>query len=394
MGTILEKYKWVAIAGLVIVIAGGAVAYYLYTRDRVWTDDANVDGRIYTITPRVSGYITQIYVHDNQLVKKNDPLIELDPTPYEVALAQAKASLAQNRATLTSLKLGVPLQLSQTVEQVRAAEARLDSLRKTLDQLLQEEHAAQQNVKELEAKAHLSSLGLQRQKILKDSGAVSQQALDNATSSFDATAAQLRGARARLRAVQKQRSAQESEVRTREAEIALAKTGEQQAEIKARQTDAQRANVELAKAQVKEAELNLQYTTIRSPTDGYVTRKKIQAGQFVSTGQQLFAVVPLNPPDIWVTANFKETELTHVRPGQRVEMSVDTYPGLTIKGKVNSIMAGTGAVFSLFPPENATGNFVKVVQRVPVKITLDEHNQSALHMLRIGMSVIPTIFIR
>ena len=182
--------------------------------------------------------------------------------------------------------------------------------------------------------------------------------------------AQLYGAQASTAAVRKQLAAQEADIQLREANIALAAQGKQQAEIKELQTKAQDAAVKLAEAKVKEAELNLGYTKIVSPTDGYVTVKKIQPGQFVSSGQELFAVVPLLPPDIWVTANFKETELTDVRPGQPVKMAIDTYPGVTLKGKVESIMAGSGAVFSLFPPENATGNFVKVVQRIPVRITL------------------------
>ena len=152
-----KRYKLTAVITAVLVIVGGAVMYYLYSLDRVSTDDAAVDGHIFTITPRVSGYVTQVYVDDNQHVKKSDPLLELDPTPYKVALAQAKAALAQSRATLTSLQLGVPLQLAQTAEQIRGAEARLDSLRKTLDQLQQQEHAASQNVRELEAQHHLST---------------------------------------------------------------------------------------------------------------------------------------------------------------------------------------------------------------------------------------------
>ncbi len=389
-----KRYKLTAVITAVLVIAGGALMYYLYTLDRVSTDDAVVDGHIFAITPRVSGYVTRVYVDDNQHVKQSDPLLELDPTPYEVALAQAKAALAQSRATLTSLQLGVPLQLAQTVEQVRGAEARLESLRKTLDQLQQQEHAASQNVRELEAQHHLSMLELERQKALRKSGAVSQQALDNALSGQESKLAQLRGARARLEAIKKQRASQESEIRSREADIALAKTGKEQAEIKARETDAQRARVALAEAQVKEAELNLSYTTVRAPAEGYVTKKMIEPGHFVSPGQQLLAVVSLTPPNVWVTANFKETELTHVHPGQPVEISVDMYPGLVIKGTVDSVMAGTGAAFSLFPPENATGNFVKVVQRIPVKITLDKTDEKALPTLRIGMSVIPTVFIR
>jgi membrane fusion protein (multidrug efflux system) len=177
------------------------------------------------------------------------------------------------------------------------------------------------------------------------------------------------------------------------ANVALAATGEDVAVIKARQVEAQKAKVQLAKSRLKQAELDLAYTTVPAPVDGHVTRKRVEPGLMVSRGQPLMAVVPLNPEDLWITANYKETQLTKVQPGQDVIIHVDTYPGLQLKGKVDSIMAGTGSVFSLFPPENATGNFVKVVQRIPVKITLDLNGQPAPPSLRIGMSVIPTILL-
>ncbi|MBI5248609.1 MAG: HlyD family secretion protein [Desulfomonile tiedjei] len=386
-----RSYKWFAVVvGFVVILTCGIV-YYFLTRGEVSTDDAFVDGHIFIITPRVSDYLTKVLVTDNQIVTKGQPLITLDPTPYEVALAQAKASLAQSRFTLTSLELGVPLQLTQTAEQVKGAKAELESLRKTLEQLLQDEVAASQEVKRLEAQSKLATVDLERNTALRKSGAISQQALDNAETSYRSALAQLQGARARLESVKKQRAAQEADIQLREANVALAATGKEQAEIKARQTEAQKAKVKLAEAQVKRAELDLSYTTIVSPTDGYVTQKKIEPGQYVSPGQQLFAVVPLNPPEVWITANYKETQLTDVHPGQPVQIEVDTYPGITIQGKVDSIMAGTGAVFSLFPPENATGNFVKVVQRIPVKITINKQAWDGLPTLRIGLSVIPTI---
>ncbi|MGB6068834.1 MAG: HlyD family secretion protein [Desulfomonilaceae bacterium] len=390
----LKEHKWVATIILVVLLAAAGLGYYLWTRGEVSTDDAYVDGRIFTITPRVSGYITRIYVHNNDQVKKGQPLVALDPTPYEVALAQAKATLAQNRFTMASLQLGVPLQLAQTTQQVREAKAELNSLEQTLAQLRQNVDAASRNVQQQQAQYNLQKLDLERNKALRKDGAISQQALDNSVTSYRSTLAQLQGAKAQLEAAKKQLASQEAEIEQREASIAFAATGKEQAEIKARQTEAEKAAVELAKAQVKEAQLNLSYTTIVAPTDGYVTEKQIQPGQYVSPGQDLFAVVPLDLNDIWITANYKETVLTNVRPGQPVDIKVDTYPGVIIKGRVKSIMAGTGAVFSLFPPENATGNFVKVVQRIPVRITIDKDQQKYLPILRNGMSVVPTIYTR
>lgn len=380
----------VAVIALVMLTTGG-LAYYFWTRGEVSTDDAYVDGRIFTITPRVSGYITQINVHNNERVAKGQPLIVLDPMPYNVALAQSKATLAQSRSTLASLELGVPLQLTQTHEQVRGAKADLLSLEQTLDQLNRNVEAASEDVNQLQAHYNLARIDLARNQALRKTGAISQQALDNSEEAYKSANAQLQGSEAKLAAAQKQLASQQAEIQQRKASIELAATGKEQAEIKARQTEAQRAAVDLAKAEVKQAELNLSYTTIVSPTDGYVTDKKIQPGQFVSPGQDLFAIVPLKPDDIWVTANYKETDLTNVRPGQPVNIKVDTYPGVIIKGTVNSIMAGTGAEFSLFPPENATGNFVKVVQRIPVKITIDKGDWKSLPTLRIGMSAVPTI---
>ncbi len=388
----IRSKKFIIVIVVVVLVATGGVGYYFWTRGEVSTDDAFVDGHIFIITPRISGYITKIQVDDNEFVRAGQPLVVLDSIPYEVALAQAKANLAQSQSTLTSLELGVPLQLSQTEDQVRAAKAELTSLQRTVDQLRKDVDAAAQDVTRLQAQYHLAELDLERNTALRKSGAVSQQALDTSQTNYKAAKAQLEGAKSKLESAKKQLAAQEADIQQREANIELAATGKEQAEIKARQTEAQKATVDLNKEQVKQAELNLSYTTIVSPTDGYVTQKKIEAGQYISPGQQLFAVVPMKPPDIWVTANYKETQLTDVRPGQAVDIEVDTYPGLHVKGKVDSIMAGTGAVFSLFPPENATGNYVKVVQRIPVKITIDEQDWKSLPALRVGMSVVPTIF--
>jgi membrane fusion protein, multidrug efflux system len=390
----LKAHKWLAIIIVVVLLVASGFAYYLWTRGEVSTDDAFVDGRIFTITPRVSGYITDIYVHNNDNVKKGQLLVALDPTPYEVALAQAKATLEQSKSTLVSLELGVPLQLTQTTEQVRQAKADLQSLEQTLDQLRQNVDAAARDVQQFQAQYDLQKVDLERNLALRKTGAISQQTLDHSEAGYRSARAQLESGQAKLKAAKKQLAAQQAEIQQRKATIALAATGKEQAEIKVRQTEAQKAAVDLANEQLKQAELNLSYTKIVAPADGYVTKKQIQPGQFVSPGQDLFAVVPLDLDNIWVTANYKETDLTYVRPGQPADIKIDTYPGVIIKGKVKSIMAGTGAVFSLFPPENATGNFVKVVQRVPVRISIDKHQPMLLPTLRNGMSAVPTIYTR
>ena len=377
---------------ILVLILCGAGAYYLWSRGRITTDDAYVDGHIFRITPRISGYVTEVYVEDNQSVKQGEPLLSLDRTDYDVALAEAKANLAEAEATLTSLELGVPLEVVQTEQKVRAARAQLESLRKSMDKALKDEEAAAQDLKRAEALHDLSVIELRRIRELVKTKVVPESQLDQAETSYQTSQAQVGAAKARLESVKKQKASLEADMEALRANVALAATGQDTAEIKARQVEAQKARVELARAKVRQAELNLSYTTISSPGDGYVTRKSVEPGLTVSKGQPLMAVVPLSPKELWVTANYKETQLTHVRPGQEVILHIDTYPDREIKGRVDSIMAGSGAVFSLFPPENATGNFVKVVQRIPVKIVFAADNPSP-PPLRIGMSVVPTILV-
>ncbi len=376
---------------ILLVIAGSAFGYYLYTRGRLVTDDAYIEGKIYSITPRVAGYVAEVLVDDNQEIKAGQALLKLDDTEYEVALAEARAALAEARATLTALEMGVPLELNTTGHRVAGASAALDSLRNSIARLRNEEQAAAEDVARAQAQSDQAALDLRRMSALLAKKVVAQSEFDAARTRADSASAQLGAAKAGQDAVRKQADALKAEARGLEANVRLAATGEDVAAIKTRQVEAQKARLELAQARLRQAELNLGYTTVLSPADGFVTKKSIQAGTMVSRGQPLMAVVPLDPRKLWVTANYKETQLTDVRPGQKVSIRVDTYPGMKIKGHVESIMAGTGAAFSLFPPENATGNYVKIVQRIPVRIAL-ELDSGTPPDLRVGMSVIPTIF--
>jgi membrane fusion protein, multidrug efflux system len=386
-----SKSKKLIIITLVILIAAGSIGYYLFSRDKVSTDDAYLDGHIYSINPRVAGFTTDVSVTDNQEVKKGQTLVNLDPIPFETALAAAKASLAEAEATLASLDLGVPLELNQTAQRVTAAEADLKGLKQNIEMAREQEEAAEQELKRAEADKEQLRLDYNRQEELMKTRAISQSALDKAKSQYDSASARVSSAMATRASLTKQIASLSSGLTRQEANISLAATGKDTAEIKTRQVKAQQAKVDLAKARLKEAELDLSYTDITSPIDGFVSKKSIEPGVTVSKGQPLMAIVPLNPGELWVTANYKETQLSHVRPGQAVEIKVDTYPGVTIKGKVDSIMSGTGSAFSLFPAENASGNFVKVVQRIPVKITIQKENSDPLPALRIGMSVTPII---
>ncbi len=326
----------------VMVLAAGI--WYWHGLGKVETDDAQVDGRIFMVSPRVAGYVVDVPVEDNQFVREGDVLARLDPTEYEVAVAEARAQLA-------ALQRGVPLELSQTVHRVTGAQA----------------------------------VERRRLEALVGQGAVSREAVDRARSADDGAKARLESSRAKLEASSKARAAAEAEMRRVRAEVDLAGTGQVVAEIRARQVEAQQAKV-------RQAELNLEWTTVRAPVDGYVTKKNVEPGRMVTRGQPVMAVVPMSPDHLWVTANFKETELTDVKPGQPCEIRVDTYPGLVLQGQVESIMAGTGAAFSLFPPQNASGNFVKVVQRIPVRLRLTDYDPAAMPPLRVGMSVVPVIF--
>ncbi len=374
---------------VVLLIAGFGMLQYVRGLGRVSTDDAFVDGRIYQITPRVDGYILQDLVQDNQLVEEGQPLLVLDPVGYEVGVAQARADLATAEAQLESLRKGVPLQKSQTEFQVTGARAQLDSLMRSLDQARLEEAAARQMVLQAEAELKNAELVFNRLSELRQGGVVSESALDEAHSGLDSARAKTAAARDKADAAGRNLASLRENVARLQANIGLAQTGHEVASIKDLEVAAQEARVDLARAKVRKAELDLGYTRILAPAKGHVTKKRVQVGQSVAAGQPIMALVPLHQDQLWITANFKETQLAKVRPGQRVGIKVDTFPGLEFSGRVESVMAGTGAVFSLFPPENAMGNYVKVVQRIPVKIVLDSAN--ATESLRLGMSVVPTI---
>ncbi len=362
---------------VVCCVCAGAFVYLYVRRGLVETDDAYVAGRIHLVTPRVEGYVLEVLVQDNELVQTGQPLVRLDPANYEVALAEARAALA-------SLELGVPLERGQTALRVTGVQAQMEGLDQNLERLGKEEQAAEQERQRAASQHEFAVLELSRMRRLSQARVVSQSALDGAETLARSSLAELEAAKARIEAVQKQRAALSADADRLKAERGLAATGEDQAIIKARAVEAQQARV-------RQAELDLTYTVVKAPVRGQVTKKGIEPGQMVSQGQPLLAVVPLDPPDIWIVANYKETDLTDVRPGQPARVRVDAYPSLRLNARVESIMAGTGAVFSLFPPENASGNYVKVVQRIPVKLVLEDYDRTRSPTLRLGMSVVPTI---
>jgi membrane fusion protein, multidrug efflux system len=391
-----------------LLFGGGAVliallaGLFLYYRNRESTDDAQVDGHITAISCKVYGRVAEVLVNDNQEVKAGQILVKLDPRDYQAALDQAKAQLALAESDARSAGVDVPrTQLnvqsgtSSADAQLAGAQAELMSAETSYDQAKTSDLAwAQANVEKSKANAALAQADLERYTPLLQKGEISKQQFDAAKANADATASALKADQEKLAQAQRgieiakaQLDAAKARVQQAQAGIVSAKADTKQ--VLMRQADAQGkiAKVEQARAAVDAAQLNLEYATVVAPVDGVATHKQVEVGQIVQQGQGLMVVVPLH--DVWVTANFKETQLRAMKPGQKAEVKVDTY-GKTFSGHVDSIAGATGAVLSLLPPENATGNYVKVVQRVPVKIVLDPIPQEKA-VLRPGMNVVATV---
>jgi len=333
------KFLTIGVAALTVLVV--VIFYYsIFVAPYESTDDAFIDGYVTLVSPRVPGQITQLLVKDNQEVKAGDVLVEIDPRDYEAKAAQARADLAAAKS-----------QLIQSQAQVKVSEAKVTQTQAAVTAADAESQRAMDDLKRYEN---------------VESRAISKSA-------FDLAQAQARSAAANLEAARSQTNAAESDVELSQAGVETAK-----------------ATVQQAEAKLQQAELNLSYTKIIAPMDARVTARTVQPGNYVQPGQALMALVP---KDVWVTANFKETQVTYMKPGQPVELSVDAYPNRKFKGKVDSLQSGTGARFSLLPPENAVGNYIKVVQRVPVKIIFDEELPTNLDIAP-GMSVVPNVKVK
>jgi membrane fusion protein (multidrug efflux system) len=389
-------------AGGVLLLAV-VIGLYLYYRNRESTDDAQVDGHITQISSKVYGRVGEVAVNDNQQVKAGQTLVKLDPRDLQAAVDQAKAQLALAETDAQSAGVDVPrTQLntqsgtSNADAQLAGAQADLMRAQSTYDQARTSDLAwAQANIEKSKANAQLAQADLERYRPLMQKGEISKQQFDAAQANADATASALKADQEKLAQAQRGVEIAKAQLDAAKARVDQARAGiiSAQADTKQvvmRQADAQGkiAKVQQARAALEAAQLNLEYTSIVAPVDGVVTHKQVEVGQIVQQGQGLMVVVPLQ--DVWVTANFKETQLRAMKPGQKVEVKVDTY-GKTFSGHVDSIAGATGAVLSLLPPENATGNYVKVVQRVPVKIVLDPIAPDKA-ILRPGMNVVATAF--
>jgi membrane fusion protein (multidrug efflux system) len=392
-------------AGVVLLAIVGVAVWLWLTSGRESTDDAQVDAHVTQIAARVGGTIVRVPVNDNQQVASSAVLVGLDPRDYGVALDRARAELADAEATAVAAQSNVPITSTTASSNVSSAEGSVEQAQGGVDAAQKEIEAArarlttaQARLREAEANATKSARDVERLRGLLAKDEVSQQQFDAAVAAADAYRAaadsaksQIAEAEAGIRVAEtKLVQAQAGGLQAR-AGLRTAQTGPQQvAAMRARAAAAQ-ARVDEAKAALQQAELNLQYATVTAPVAGVVSRKTAEVGQIVQAGQPLMALIPLET--VWITANFKETQLTDMRPGQRATVKVDAYGGKEFRGHVDSIAAATGARFSLLPPENATGNYVKVVQRVPVKIVL-EPGQDSEHRLRPGMSVMPTVYLK
>ena len=383
------------------VLLAALMGLFLYYRNRESTDDAQVDGHITQISSKVYGKVGEVLVNDNQQVKSGEVLVKLDPRDLQAALDQAKAQLALAETEAQSAGVDVPrTQLnvqsgtSSADAQFAGAQADLMRAQTSYEEARTSDLAwAQDNVEKSGANAQLAQADLQRYTPLMQKGEISKQQYDAAKANADASASALKADQEKLQQAQRsieiakaQLDAAKARVLQAQAGIVSAKADTRQVAMREADAKGKIANVAQARAALEAAELNLEYTTVVAPVDGVVTHKQVEPGQIVQQGQGLMVIVPLQ--DVWVTANFKETQLRSMKPGQRAEVKVDTY-GKTFSGHVDSIAGATGAVLSLLPPENATGNYVKVVQRVPVKIVLDPIPPDKA-ILRPGMNVVAT----
>lgn len=428
-----RRRRFVIIGGsalLIAILAG--FSYWLYARQYESTDDAFIDGDIVQISPKIPAYVKKVLVKSNQFVHKGDLLVELDPTDYEAKLEQAKAQLQAAQSQRDVAKATLDLTSKTSVASRTQAESNLETAKTNVEQtrlaadskraLIDQSEAAartaaanlgqvQAQVPQAESNLKLAEDEYKRRLSLFDRGDISQQALDQASNNLQA-------ARSQVNSMEKQVLAARSRVDEANAAVATAKENYRQSlaqieltrsqvnesngrledaaaapervDVSSSQVDAAEAQIAAAETAVHQAELELSYTKIVAPEDGYVTKKNVEEGQLVQTGTPLMAISQSD--EIWVVANFKETQLENMKVGQGVDIEVDAFPSKTFHGKVESFQAGTGSRFSMLPAENASGNYVKVVQRVPVKIVFDEQPDKIL--LAPGMSVVPTVKVR
>jgi len=385
-----NKRARLAIGLIAIVLLVVGLLAWRYFSSYESTDDAQIDGHLNSVSARVSGHVIKLNVDDNQYVQQGTVLVEIDPADYQVALEQAQAQYADAQAQASASGINVPITNVNTSSQVASAQAGVANAKAGVAAARQQFEAAKAQVAEAEANNVKAQNDLVRYKELIDKQEISQQQYDQAIASAKASAASVEASKASADAASAQIEQAQGRLLQANADLRTALTAPQTMQATRSRAQSAEANAQQKKAQLDQAQLNLQYTKILAPVTGVVSNRTVEVGQNVSIGQEMMKIIPLE--DLWVTANFKETQLRLMKPGQKADIDVDA-TGKTYKGHVDSIAGASGARFSLLPPENATGNYVKVVQRIPVKIVF-EPGELKGHELRPGMSVEPKVWVK
>jgi len=388
-----SRRKLILFAVVALLVIGAGLFYWhsTFTED---TDDAQVDGDLYQVSSRVTGQVIKVYVEDNQKVEAGALLAEIDPKDYQVALEQAQANLASTQAAAAQANVNVPITSLSTLTSTLTSSSDVQGTIAAIAQAQKQVQAAEARVAQAKANALKADLDVQRYKPLVEKDVISKQQFDAAVAQAAANNAAVLEAESTVIGQQEAvRQAQQKLVQSRSQAVESAKNGPQQVKAQQAKANAALADVKQAQAKVDQALLNLSYTKITAPASGVVNKKNVQVGANLSIGQDLLTIIPLS--NLWVTANFKETQLERMHPGQKVVLKVDALGGRKFHGEVKQIGGATGSRLSLFPPENATGNYVKVVQRIPVRIdftSLQDENKD--YALRPGFSVTPEVAVK
>lgn len=383
-----------AVIGVVLLIVLGAAFFYWRSTFVEDTDDAQVDGNLYQISSRIAGQVVKVTVDDNQTVQAGQLLAEIDPTDYQVALDQAQANLASAQAEYAQATVNVPITQVTVGTMVSTTASDVKGATDVIAQAEKQVEAANARVAEAKANALKAQADVDRYTPLVEKDVISKQQYDAAVAAAAASKAAVAEAEAEVLAAQNAVASARQRLAQAEAQSAQSvKNGPDQVRVQQSRAAAAAAAIQQAQARVEQARLNLSYTRITAPVAGIVNKKNVEVGANLAAGQDLMTIIPLT--DLWVTANFKETQLTHMRAGQKVTIKVDAYGGRKFSGKVTQIGGATGSMLSLFPPENATGNYVKVVQRLPVRIDFTNLQQEdGDYVLRPGLSVTPVVEVK
>jgi membrane fusion protein (multidrug efflux system) len=379
----LKTFKAVVLLVVVLCLAAGGGIYWWRSTFWVSTDDAQVDGNIIPVSARISGHILHVNVNENDAVKAGTVLVEIDPSDYNIAYERARAAYADAVAKAQAATVDVQLVSTKTASALSEARAAFDNARIGVQVARKQLTAAEADLREAEAQNQKAQKDFERFRVLVKDKAVSVHTYDQYAAAAKTAAATVEAARAHVKAFKEQVHQAEGQLVQAKARLQAARSGPDQVAVARAQAESAAATVKKLKADLNQAQLDLTYTKVIAPVSGIVGPKPVDVGPNVQPGQLLLYIVPLD--EIWVTADFRETDLRRVRPGQPARIHVDTYDR-DYNGRVASIGGATGEQFSLFPPENATGNYVKVVQRIPVKIVFDK-GQDPKHLLRPGMSV-------